>query len=254
MRRGRRDAAGVLDRARRLAGRAGRAWRGRHTPRRSALARAYLRGSGLEIGALNKPLKVPRGVRVAYVDRMDRAGLAAQYGEIPAERLVPVDIVDDGERLATVADGSQDFVIANHFLEHCEDPIGALLHHTRVLRPGGVLFLAIPDKRHTFDHDRPVTPLAHLIADHKHGPTTSRQDHLEEWAMLVDRVPTERLAERVALLDRLNYSIHYHVWTPTEVVELVVWLRRERGVPIEIDLFVQRADEMVLVLRKHSPA
>ena len=37
-----------------------------------------------------------------------------------------VDVVDDAQTLATFPDESVDFVIANHVLEHLEDPIGAL--------------------------------------------------------------------------------------------------------------------------------
>ena len=44
------------------------------------------------------------------------------------EPFVPVGCIDDGERLGKIADASQDFVIANHFLEHCQDPILALLN------------------------------------------------------------------------------------------------------------------------------
>jgi hypothetical protein len=47
-------------------------------------------------------------------------------------------VVDDGTRLASFADGSLDFVIANHMLEHFEDPIAALEHgelnHTSSIR------------------------------------------------------------------------------------------------------------------------
>ena len=37
--------------------------------RRKVIARAYLRGSGLEIGALHNPLKVPPAAQVRYVDK-----------------------------------------------------------------------------------------------------------------------------------------------------------------------------------------
>lgn len=79
-------------------------------------------------------------------------------------------------------------MIANHFLEHCENPIKAFLNMLRVLRPGGILFLAVPDKRHTFDRDRPVTPLAHLVRDYEEGPGWSRKGHFEEWVRLVHKV------------------------------------------------------------------
>jgi SAM-dependent methyltransferase len=123
---------------------------------RDAIAARFLRGDGLEIGALHNPLPVPSGARVRYVDRMPVSELERQYPELRGKALVPVDVIDDGERLASVPDASVDFVIANHFLEHCQDPIGALGTMFRAVRPGGIVYLAIPDKRFTFDVDRDV--------------------------------------------------------------------------------------------------
>ena len=230
------------------------AWRERNALRRTTVARAYIRGQGIEIGALNKPLRVPIGTRVSYVDRMPAEELHRLYPDIPVRTLVPVDIVDDGERLPTVGDRTQDFVIANHFLEHCENPIGTVGNLLRVLRPGGILFAAIPDKRFTFDRDRPVTSLSHLIEDHESGPEGSRRAHLEEWARLVDRVPEERVERRVAQLLATGYSIHYHVWTPTDILELLVWLARDGQLPFDTELFLQRNEEMIVILRKHEPS
>ena len=62
-----------------------------------------------------------------------------------------MDVIDNGETLQTLPDARQDFVVANHFLEHCQDPIGTIVNHFRVLKPGGVLFMAVPDKRWSFD-------------------------------------------------------------------------------------------------------
>ena len=122
---------------------------------RRRLARRFLHGAGLEIGALHRPLYVPPAARVRYVDRMDNSGLRDHYPELDDEALVEVDVVDDGETLATQADTSADFIVANHFIEHTQDPLGTLENHLRVLRPGGVLYLAVPDRRRSFDVDRP---------------------------------------------------------------------------------------------------
>jgi predicted SAM-dependent methyltransferase len=80
-------------------------------------------------------------------------------------------VVDDGARLASFADASQDFVIANHMLEHVEDPIAALEHQLRVLKPGGILYLTLPDARHSFDSPRQRTTVEHLLRDHHDSPS-----------------------------------------------------------------------------------
>ena len=110
--------------------------------------------------------------------------LRREYPELADWDLTEVDIVDDGEKLAKIPAESQDFIIANHFLEHTEDPIGTIETHLGKLKPGGVLFYAVPDKRFTFDFRRPVTPIEHMVADFEEGPERSRAEHYREWCRL----------------------------------------------------------------------
>lgn len=217
---------------------------------RREIAKRYLRGDGIEIGALHNPLQVPRSARVQYVDHLPVEELRQHYPELAGAELVDVDIVDDGERLATIADASQDFVIANHFLEHCEDPLGALGHMIRALKPGGILYLAVPDKRYTFDVDRPVTSTDHLLRDHREGPEGSRRGHYEEWARLVDKAD-EPEAHATALLDR-GYSIHFHAWTQGELLELLRTAADELELDFDIELMLKNRHEVIFVLRRNS--
>jgi hypothetical protein len=90
---------------------------------RKEIAARYLRSEGIEIGALHAPVEVPSGVTVRYLDRMSTAQLKQTYRELSEYELVNVDIVDDGEVLTTVLDNSVNFVIANHMIEHCQNPI-----------------------------------------------------------------------------------------------------------------------------------
>ncbi len=120
---------------------------------REAVASHYLKGTGIEIGALHNPLKVSSSAKIKYVDRMPVAELRKQYPELASKDLVEADIIDNGEKLATVANASQDFVIANHFIEHCENPIDALKNLARVLKKDGIIYMCVPDKRYTFDYD-----------------------------------------------------------------------------------------------------
>ncbi len=225
----------------------------RHAGVRRRLADQYLAGSGLEIGALHMPLRVPRGASVRYVDRCGIVELRRHYPELDDVDLVSPDVIDDGETLATVADASVDFVIANHMIEHCEDPIGTLSSHLRVLRPGGVLYMAVPDCRRTFDRDRPITPLAHLERDHEAGPAVSRRTHYEEWARFVDRVSDDDVSRRAEELDRRNYSIHFHVWTPAAFLELLCRCRSAFALPLEVEA-VERNDHEFIVVASRARA
>jgi predicted SAM-dependent methyltransferase len=217
---------------------------------RDAIAGRFLRGDGLEIGALHNPLPVPSGARVRYVDRMTTAELRRQYPELDGKPLVEVGLIDDGERLASVADESVDFVIANHFLEHCQDPIGALGTMLRVVRPGGIVYLAVPDKRFTFDVDREATPTQHVVDDHHHGAEGSRRQHFEEWARYVDKVDDAEVGKHAAKLLDADYSIHFHVWTQADALELLSVARRELGLEFDVEVAIRNGHENVFVLRR----
>ena len=171
---------------------------------REDLARRYLCGDGIELGALTKPLRVPPDVRVRYVDRLPVERLIQAEGPglrcagIDPQAMVHVDVVDDASTLATFPDRSVDFVIANHVLEHLEDPVCALENMLRVLRRGGVLLLTLPDPRYTFDRRRSRTTVEHVIKDHTAGPATSRYTHYEEWAREIEGREDAAVPGRVA--------------------------------------------------------
>jgi len=223
---------------------------------RTELAARFLAGEGLEIGPLHLPLALPPQARARYVDRMPVEQLREEYPELAGWDLTPVDVVDDGEALATVAAESQDFIVANHFLEHCEDPIGTIATHLGKLRPGGVLLYAVPDKRYTFDFRRPVTPLEHMLADHDEGPERSRRQHYDEWAELVVFEEGESADERRARARRLEaegYSIHMHVWTQAEFLALLLAARERLGEAFELEAAARQGIELVVVLRKRGP-
>jgi predicted SAM-dependent methyltransferase len=218
--------------------------------RRRLLAERYLVGDGVEIGALHRPLRVPSAASVKYVDRLESPELRRHYPELARDALVDVDIVDDGESLLTQADGSLDFVIANHFIEHTEDPLGTLANHLRVLRPGGILYMAVPNREKTFDAERQATTYAHILRDHTEGPEWSRLAHYEEWVRYVMHAPEEERSLWVDDLVEKKYSIHFHVWNPEEFRDVLERARQEILLPFEVADAQSNGDETVYVLRK----
>lgn len=226
---------------------------------RTAFAASFLVGQGLEIGGLHLPLPVPPKASVRYVDRMPAAELRREYPELASFDLVEVDVIDNGETLETVDSESQDFIIANHFLEHCEDPIGTIGVHLNRLRPGGVLFYAVPDKRFTFDHNREVTPVEHMVEDHLSGPEKSRMGHYREWVKFVDpgspdggKLTDEQLEAEAARLERESYSIHMHVWSQAEFLQMILKARELHDEMFDIEAAAHRGIEFMVVLRKHG--
>lgn len=220
---------------------------------RARIAEPYLRGSGIEIGALDVPTKLPPGTIVRYVDFRTPAQLAEQYPQLDSRKFVPIDVIDDGERLEKFADESIDFIIANQMLEHCENPLGTIRQHLHKLKPAGWLFYAVPDRRLSFDSKRAITPFEHLVADDADGGTRSRFGHYLEWSKLVNDITDDKAAEAQACANAAeNYSIHYHVWDSNAWFDFLVRAREYLGRTFEIRVCEFTGTEIVCVLRKSS--
>jgi len=221
-------------------------------PRRR-LALRFIRGRGIEIGALHNPLWMPPWARVTYVDRLTEGELRGHYPELSSFRLVKVDVVDDGEKLTRFEPGTQDFIIASHFLEHTQDPIGTIRRLLEVLRPGGILFLAVPDKRFTFDKGRPETEFAHVLRDSLEGPQWSYDGHLREFVSLVMGSSGEQLEAVVNGFRATNYSIHFHVWSQRSLRDFLDRLIADIRLPMKIEAFVDNTrgrGENICIVRK----
>ena len=200
---------------------------------RKRVAARYLSGSGIEIGALDAPTT-----------------LAQHYPELDPGRFVKVDVLDDGERLTRFNDASLDFVIANHMLEHCENPLGTLRHHLRRVKPGGMLFYAVPDMRMGFDRARPMTPFEHLVADDADGGAASRRAHYLEWARFVNNIEDEAEMTRAAENQRFSYSIHFHVWDANAWLDFLGHARDYLERSFETRYFEFTGTETISVLRR----
>lgn len=220
---------------------------------RRRLADKYLRGEGIEIGALHNPLQT--SARVRYVDRLSRADLRRHYPELAAFPVVDPDVVDDGELLTKIDNGSLDFIIANHFIEHCEDPIGTLKTFARKLQPGGVIYMAVPDKRFTFDKRRPSTTIDHLEHDHFDRGVSARWGHYFEFAQLAcsNAVAADDKTRELATKQLSEgYSIHFHVWTQPEFQTFLEHVRATHLLQLTIVESIANGDEGIFILRQEG--
>lgn len=227
--------------------------------KRARLAQ-WLTGSGIEIGALHHPLEVPSGAQVTYVDHLPVDGLREHYPELADLPLTPVTVICGADDLGPFADASLDFVIANHLLEHLEYPARALLEFQRVLKPGGIVYLALPDKRSTFDRDRALTTVAHLIEEHQSaGAATSRRAHYLDWVEHVgEKLPPAAVEQRADELMARGYSIHFHVWRPDTFVDFLSAARATLGLELQLLEFAAAEapgdTEFILLLGKPGPS
>ena len=214
----------------------------------------HLRGSGLEIGALLNPMPIPSAESVVYSDALSSEQLDRLY---PGSR--HPDIQSDSESFPDIEDQHFDFVVANHVIEHLTDPIRALSEWHRILRPNGLLYLAVPDKRYTFDYSRDRTTLDHLVEDHQsEAPAHVRNEcHLREWAEHVEKLEPGSVEsnEWISRAKASNYSVHNHVWVAQDILELIRLVGRDYASPFALFRWTNTSvlgNEFVLLLEKKS--
>jgi SAM-dependent methyltransferase len=221
-------------------------------------AARFLHGLGIEVGPLHVPIEVDkRCCRVKYVDRLTAEEVKIRFPELKDEDIIFPDIIFDValDGLAPIADESLDFVIASHLHEHVPNPLGLIKECYRVLRNNGVLYLAVPDKDYTFDRDRQITPLSHLIKDMENNTTAVDEEHLVDWVTNANKktVPADPVEKRRMFDGELNRSIHVHVWKWGDVAEFLRYMIMKEKIIWELcEAYLPKGvkDEAIFVLRK----
>ena len=202
------------------------------------------RGPGLEIGPLHQPLLTKDEADVRFVDVHDRAGLQESYRShenFPVEQIQEPDFVLIGpEGLRSLPDavgaGTYDWVVASHVIEHVPDVVGWLQEVAEVLADDGVLVLAVPDRRFSFDVERDTTTVGEMLLAHRsrdQSPSVravydhfSRCRHIDPAHVWRHEAPGPRMygqdfvLEKVAEAESGTYvDCHVWVWTPAGLVE-----------------------------------
>lgn len=240
---------------------------------RELVAQSYIWGNGIEIGAFASPLSVPTGVKVTYIDKSDVdavtepfsiSGLTLEDFGVDVGSIIKPDIVDDGETLSKVGDYSQDFVIANHVLEHFEDPIKGFRNMLRVLKHGGILYLSLPEMRRSFDRTREQTSFEHILRDYEEGPGWSRDQAYAEFAKIfvtqgMDKGLFEKSSgaqreafenQQAKVLNEVNFSIHFHAWTMDGMQDMFLRIKQRFKLAFETRLMLQNGDEVIFIFQK----
>jgi len=230
-----------------------------HREVRRYLANKYLSGDGLEIGAQNIPVELTTGrARVKYIDRIPKEESAALH-ELPLEGIVTPDFCLEADSLTAFNDNSIDFIIANHILEHTEDPVSALAEWFRVLRPNGVLFLSVPNYlANEYDFRRHPVEMEHLITVHQSADPSGRWQHkIEHWKENIIKVEDiggedPRFNECLQFFMERDYRIHFHVFDLNLVEQMLEYIRGTLSVGINIvdAFYFHRSYEILVVIRK----
>jgi SAM-dependent methyltransferase len=144
--------------------------------RRDRLTRLISREQmGIEIGPYFNPAAPKRlGYNCLVLDVFDAPALrdrATADSNIPKDsigNIEEVDLIGPATSLVTlVAEkhqlGAFDYIVSSHNFEHLPNPIRFLQDCEQILRPGGIISMAIPDRRACFDFFRPYSTLSELL-------------------------------------------------------------------------------------------
>jgi SAM-dependent methyltransferase len=126
------------------------------------------RGVGLEIGPSYCPVASKKaGYRVEVLDHADTVRLREKYQghNVDVARIEEVDYVWSGQPLheLTGKKSYYDWIVASHVIEHTPDMVSFLQQNEIMLKPGGLLCLAVPDHRYCFDVFRPASTPGEVI-------------------------------------------------------------------------------------------
>lgn len=123
----------------------------------------------VEVGPSFSPLAPKRdGWNSVVIDHANREELLRKYHDQAIDRIEEVDFVWSGGSIADAVPrdlhGTFDAFIASHVIEHTTDVVAFLRAAETLLKPDGVVILAVPDKRKCFDFYRSLSGTADAIA------------------------------------------------------------------------------------------
>jgi SAM-dependent methyltransferase len=161
--------------------------------------------------------------------------------------------IAEATSLDRIGSAEYDFALCSHTLEHVANPLKALSEMVRVLRQDGIIILVLPHKEGTFDHNRRVSSLEHLLEDYRNGTAEDDMTHLPEILLRHDlsldipaggyeafKMRSERNIE--------NRCLHHHVFDTRLAVEIVDWLKLkivtvEAALPCHIVVIARKVGE-----------
>ncbi len=132
------------------------------------------RMAGMEIAPWFAPIASKGdGHNVRILDVFDRETLKKigradpQQNWRDMDTLEEVDFVGSATEIADLVPdaihGTFDYIVSSHNFEHLPNPIKFLSGCGKILKLGGILSMAVPDRRTTFDRFRVYTPLAEWV-------------------------------------------------------------------------------------------
>ncbi len=146
------------------------------------LSMRWLRGVGIEIGAGSSPTPVFGDATVVYAD-IDGGGRIFGASDVSIRYSIDAPVPAELK-------GRFDFAVISHVLEHSDVFLDALKHLMEMLKPGGIAYVVVPDKRYLVDKEWMADfPIEHHIdeirspgiydADHDRAALSALRNHPE---------------------------------------------------------------------------
>ncbi len=223
-------------------------------------------GVGLELGPLYSPIVTKDEGRIFYADHMSTKDLRKKYKGhgFDTDKIVDVDYVIGNKTLKQALNGKRfDYVIASHVIEHIPNMVAWLEEISSILKPGGILSLAIPDMRYTFDIKRDVSRPSEVIGAYADGVTRATSsmiydavsefknvDPVQAWAgdvKDISKIPSQKQMVQAWKTVQINLDskqyvdAHYFTFTPISFMNIFKHLIVHEFVDFEIVNFKDTA-------------
>lgn len=210
----------------------------KHRSKRTLIKYSYgLQGlKGLEIGGPSAFFSLkghfPVYLFAAEIDGVNYSNQTVWEGSIQQGRnyryynKTGYQYIKEASDLNDIQEGNYDFVLSCHSLEHVANPLKALAEWRRVLRKNGTLVLVLPDKRHTFDINRPYTTIKHLLDDRRNNVGEDDPTHYQESIELHDLSLDNGVSSKQEHAERIKNNIttrcvHHHVFSLELIREML---------------------------------
>lgn len=225
----------------------------------------------LEIGPFNRPLVSGSNVRFFDVLSEQELAVRAHAQGMPSDDIPKIDFVSRSGDL-TVVTQPFDYVLSSHCLEHQPNLISHLRQVERILRPSGLYFVLIPDKRYCFDFFIAESTVAEVLEAHytdrkthnlksviEHRALTTHNDCKRHWAgdhgerfgSVAPRVAAAIREFEAAAGDYVD--VHAWYFTPDSMAVLIDVLRKLSFIGLSLErLYPTRrfSNEFWMVLSK----
>lgn len=206
-------------------------------------------GKGIDIGGTT-PMFIPLYRRANHCDILNHEVEKIGKEYRVDEKIIGTYIISDATDMQnTIKNEQYDFVISSNCLEHIANPLKALKEWRRILKVGGTMLLALPDREYWFDHNRLITKFDHLMDDYNNNIGEDDLSHLDEVLEKTDKNFFENSWEE--FVDSMSHNdiyrgMHHHVFNEKLLCNIMDWLEMD----VLASGIIYRGNQIIIASKK----